>query len=342
MVMSRARILGVFGLLAMTGFLQAQEPAEEPDPRLGGEMGRLRYRIARGPAEEIEAPDVLTLRDGRRIEAHFLNVYGDRLVFYVKQEERTWLREELYRSEVASVAFDQYLPEDPLLPRSIEPAEKQPAPKDDFLAGVFEAAKGRSARFKLTFTSEIDKLFTYTEDATDYGTVEVETRSSSGTGDHARSHEVSGWGRYYLYAPGSINNEEWVLLLSEVVVREVDRGFDTVLFTNIVPDEAFILRLSPEKDSFKLEWSNLGSWHWSSLTNATFRRAVRDGRAPRSDEPVRLRPRPGDPRGPTLELEPTLVLASSATGSRPAATPAAPGARRWRTDGWKPPPRRWR
>jgi hypothetical protein len=336
--MARKRFLWVLGLVLGAGFLPAQEAAREPDPRLGGAKGRLRYRVVRGPAEEIEAPDVLTLKDGRKVEAYFLNVYGDWLVFYVKDDERSWLKEELPRSEVAAVDFDQYLPKDPLLPASIEAAAKQPVPKDDFLTGAFEAAKGRSARFQLKFTSEIDKLFNYTEDATDYGTVEVESRSASGWGKDARSHEVSGWGRYYLYAPGSINNKEWVLLLSEVVVREVDRGFDTVLFTNVVPDEAFICKLNPEKDSFQLEWSNLGSWTWSALTGMTFRR-VEAERAPGRGEPVRSRP---PARRPVVEPEPTLVLASRAAAAPAPQLAEAEAHRRWRIDGWKAPARRWR
>jgi hypothetical protein len=332
--MARTRSLWLLGLITAAALL----PAQEPDPRLGGAKGRLRYRIVRGPAEEIEVPDVLTLKDGRKLEAYFLNVYGDWLVFYVKDDERSWLKEELPRTEVVSVDFDQYLPKDPLLPRSIGPSSKQPVPKDDFLGGVFEAAKGRNTRFKLTFTSEIDKLFNYTEDATDYGTVEVESQSASGSGKDARSHEVGGSGRYYLYAPGSINNSEWVLLLSEVVVREVDKGFDTTLFTNVVPDEAFICRFDPVKDAFRLEWSNLGSWTWSSLTDMTFRRTGVD-RPPR-EEPVRQRT-PG--RREFVEREPTLVLASRAAPP-PERKPVSeqPASRRWRTDDWKPPPRRWK
>ena len=118
------------------------------DPRLGSETGKLRYRISRGPAEEVEVPDVITLKNGKKLEAYFLNIYGDSFVFYVKETERSWLREVVSRSEIGAVDFHQYLDQDPVAPAKIEPATKQPALKDDFLSGT----PGGSSRFRAKST----------------------------------------------------------------------------------------------------------------------------------------------------------------------------------------------
>jgi hypothetical protein len=332
---------------------RAQAPGDNKpgdDPRLGGETGKFRYRISRGPSEEVEVPDVITLKDGRKLEAYFLNIYGDSFVFYVKETERSWLREVVSRSDVAAVDFHQYLDEDPVAPKRIEAARKQPVAQDDFLSGVFAGAQGRHTRWKLTFQSEIDQVLDYTEDATDYGAVELESTFSQRAGNDVRSHEVHRSGKYYLFAPGTIHNQEWVLLLSEVVEREVDRrGQETSLFTTVIPDENFVLYFSPERDSFQLRWSNLGAWAWSSLTQVTFQRLPDEAPLKESFPPTRREILPPLDRGSERRSLPpprTQMVdqapGASARGLARAQKPAGDWRlRRWRVEGWKPPRTYW-
>src|SRR5512145_2144400 len=89
-------------LLLVSG-VEAGEPGSLDDPRLGGPRGRLRSRVVRAPGEVVEVPDVLTLKDGTSLEAYWLAAYGDRLVFFVKETEGSWLREEVSRADVAEV-----------------------------------------------------------------------------------------------------------------------------------------------------------------------------------------------------------------------------------------------
>jgi hypothetical protein len=297
------KIFGVLAVaLAASAPLLPQEESPYGDhPRLGGGVGSLRSKIVRGPSEEVQPPDVLTLKGGQRVEAYFLNVYGDRLVYYVKETDRSWLREETLRSEVETIDFQQYLDKDPVAPRKVERARKQPARKLDLLSGVFRGQIGRDTYWTLSFQSELDKYLEFSEDATDYGTIEIETsylqrveeglppsllpRGSTQGGKteyyrwprsrFARSHEVHAVGKYYLFAPGSIANDDWVLTVAGVIQSEVDHGRDTSLFTTEVPDETFMLYFNPEKSTFRLEWSNVGGWTWTSLVGPEFVRLPR-------------------------------------------------------------------
>jgi hypothetical protein len=326
--MTRTQALWLLVLIPVDAALLAQDGAGGQAP--GGAPAGTRYRMVQAPPGETETPDIIILRDGRRITAHFLQTQGSSFVYYAK-EGQSWVKEEVARSRVATIQVaGGPEPPAPGTPPAIEPAAKQPTPRDDLLSGVFAAAKGRSARFKLAFTSEIDKLIDEVEDATDFGVVEIETSVASGAGRDARSHEVSGSGRYALYAPGRVNNRDWVLVLTEVVLREVDRGLDTSLFTSVAPDEIFILRFGAGKDSFQLEWSNVGNHTWGTLTSMTFRRAADAREEPRCPE---RRP----DVTPARSFEPTVVLARRTEAQ---ATPAAPASRS-RIEGWKPPTRRW-
>jgi hypothetical protein len=278
--MKRRGVTG-FSLLALSLLPLSHPAAEEPrsvdDPRLGGPTGRLRYRIARGPDELVETPDVVTLKDGTQHEAYWLRAFGNRLVFYVKETETSWLREEVSRGDVAEVRFGEYLDRDPLETKPIEPARKQPVPKSDLLNGVFAATLGRNGSIAASFASEIDKAIPYAEDATDHGAFELESRMSQGDFRGAWSHCVRATGKYFLYAPNTIRNREWVLTLTQVVHSELDRTWDTSVETNFVPDETFILRFAPGKDEFRLEWSNQGNWTWAALTQVTFHRVLGEG-----------------------------------------------------------------
>jgi hypothetical protein len=325
MVLERRAVSLLLGLFAITGStILADEADPLRDPRLGGSPGRLRYRVVRSPTEEVPAPDVLTLDDGTRLEAYFLETYGDWFVFYVKEGGTSWLKEELPRKRVTSVNLQSYLPQDPIQPKRIEAAEKQPVPKDDILHGVFTAARGRRQPidFRLSFTSETDKIGEFVEDATDFGVVELESRTRDKSWDSERSHAVRGMGRYHLYAPGSVNNTDWVLVLSQMVQYERDRqGRETVLTTSSILDETFIVRFDPEKESFRLEWSTVGEWTWASLLGMTFTR--------RDDTELAPPPRTS-PRSP--KARPILVEGGDKVLAR-----SEPPPTRWGIRDWKPP-----
>lgn len=244
------------------------------DPRLGGEKGKLRYRVARSPYECVETPDVVVLKDGTELEAYFLEAYGDWLVFYVKETATSWVKEEIPRAYVEKIDFWQYLPRDPIEPPSIEPARKQPVPKEEVLAGVFEGASGRATRWRISFRSTVDAHRDHSEDATEYGEVEVRSDSSQDLGGIRYAHGTRAEGRYFLYAPGTVNNREWVLVLSEIVHSTIERSPEAGFSTERIPDETFILRFDPGKDSFRLAWSNVGNWSWTSLVGVRFERVA--------------------------------------------------------------------
>ena len=231
----------------------------------------------------VGVPDVIRLKDGSEIEAYFLNVYRDWYVFYIKETETSWLREEVPRSEIASVEEYQYLDEDPLAPRKIVAARKQPAAKEDRLSGVFTATQGRHIKWRITFESEIDLYAAWSEDATDYGRVIVESKSDARSSATRLTHRAEARGRYYLYAPHTVNNEDWVLIIAGAIQKATQYGSEKTLSTNTVPDETFILYFSPEKDTFRLAWSNLGGWTWAALTRLSFRR-VPDPRRNETEE----------------------------------------------------------
>ncbi|MGQ9589697.1 MAG: hypothetical protein ACUVYA_05310 [Planctomycetota bacterium] len=261
------------------------------DPRLGGEKGKLRYRVARSPYERVQTPDVVVLKDGTELEAYFLEAYGDWFVFYVKETANSWLKEEIPRAYVEKVDFGQYLPRDPIEPPSIEPARKQPVPKEEVLAGVFEGSSGRATRWRISFRSEIDAHRDHAEDATEYGEVEVRSDSCQELGGTRYAHGTRAEGRYFLYAPGTVNNREWVLVLSDIVHSTIERSPEAGFFTERIADETFILRFDREEDAFRLEWSNLGNWSWVSLVGVRFERAAEA--SPKTPElPPRAAPRP--------------------------------------------------
>src|SRR4030095_15855210 len=127
--------------------------------------------------------------------------------------------------------------------------------KDDILHGDFTATRGRRQPidFRITFTSETDKVGEFVEDATDSGVLEIQSRTRDKSWTPERSHAVRGMRRYHLYAPGSVNNSDWVLVLSQMVQYEKDQeGRETTLTTSSILDETFIVRFDTEKDSFWL------------------------------------------------------------------------------------------
>ena len=326
-MVDRARTLELLAIFVVTGSLFGGEAQADradltrQDPRLVDPRGQSRYRVVRSANEAVEVPDVVTLKNGVKLEAYFLQVYGSWLVFYVKETDRSWLKEEVPRSEVTGIEFHQYLERDPVEPKVIERAKKQPVRKEDVLSGVFTAKEGSHSTWRLTFLSEIDAVRDFAEDSTDYGTVEFESRSLRKVG---RTSEVRGEASYFLYAPNTVNNKDWVLVLSEIVHTEVERGRTVTLSTSSLPDETFILRFGPDRKTFELEWSNLGNWTWGALVDKRFQKTEEEG-----DE------RPFRPTG--MERASILLAADERNASLEGRGAAVKSESRWGISGWKRP-----
>ncbi len=233
--------------------------------------------------------DVLVLKDGRRVEVYFLRAYGDELVFFVKHDDVTFARERLRRSDVRTVLLGESLERDPLAPPQIRRARKQPVVKRNILAGAFTGRQDASTQWHIRFRSSINKQIAFSEDATEFGTVEIESVHVS----QDRRHKSSTWsmGRYHLYAPGSVNNEDWVLTLSSMTHSQRDAGRHTNWSTGRLADDTLIVTFADTADSFRLEWSNLSSGTWTSLPQITFRRMRARGHSPggpHRGEPTRV------------------------------------------------------
>jgi len=331
MTFCRFAVCLAFGLSALAA------AAAEPVPGSGhlyDASGRLRYRIARHSSEVVDVPDVITLKDGSKLEAYFLHVYRDWFVFYLKETETSWVREEIPRSEVKAVDAYQYLPEDPTSPRQIVAAAKQPVPKEAVLAGVF-AAESRNSRWRLTFRSRIDRHAGWSEDATDYGEVTIESSFSQRAGGKLLSRRTEARAGYNLYRPGTVRNDEWVLVLFDIVQRESDQeGREITLGTTLVSDETFILYFSPQEDAFRLAWSNLGGWTWASLTGIRFERAAEDEVEPSVAPKRRAHPTPFLPRAGAAQQ---ILVRTEAERVPPT---AAHSSARSPLDSWKAPPSR--
>jgi hypothetical protein len=150
-----------------------------------------------------------------------------------------------------------------------------------------------------------------------------------------RAHESRAEGRYHLYAPGSVNNDEWVLALSNILVSETDHGRDTSISAGVVSDETLILYFSPERGSFRLAWSNVGSWTWASIVGITFERVEE------------AEPRPLERYSPPAR--PGVIEPRSAPRPAPVQRPreserilaANEPVRKWGIRGWGAPKTRW-
>lgn len=310
------------------------------DPRLGGAKGRLRYRVVRAPYELVETPDVVVLRDGTELEAYFLEAYGDWLVFYVKESANSWVKEEIPRSYVERIDFEQYLTRDPIEPPSIERARKQPVAKEEILSGAFEGSRGRFTRWKIVFRSEIDTYSNHTEDATEYGEFEVRSDRCQDIDGTRYAHGTRAFGRYSLYAPGTVNNRDWVLVLSEVVYSRIDRSPEAGFATERLPDESFVVRFGPEKDSFQLDWSTLGHGSWSALVGIPFERS------PSAEPSKTAEPRSKDTKIPSpppapLRRDSGRDLVADAGEPREGRAPDGRRARSPSGDWWGPPRTYW-
>ena len=232
-----------------------------------------RTRIFRRYDESVSVPDVLVLKSGGKIEAYFLEAYRDFFVFYTKESDFTWVRDTIDQSAVATVLREQYLPQDPSRTQKIRRARKQPVAKQSVMAGTHNGWQDRNTRWKFTFRSEVNKPLTHTEDATEYGRFVLESEHRMPGGGYA--NRTRAFGQYYLFAPNTVNNTEWVLNLIEVSYSETDyAGQETRLQTTSLIDDTLIVEFAESGDRFRLYWSNLSSRALAGLPQVDFRRAV--------------------------------------------------------------------
>ena len=321
-------VLGLGALIAVAGAnadldAQAIQPAAPIQLHEGGVAPEeipdaFRSRIYRSPGEETPVPDVLVLKNGQKIEAYFLQAYTGRLVFYFKENARYFVREEIPRSKVASVLYEQYLEHDPTELRLIKRGRKQPVRKKNVLAGKYKGVQDRYTTWFVVFHSETNKPLPYAEDATEYGTFVIESYRTMPSG---YANKTWNMGRYSLYAPKTVNNEEWALELTQVTHSERDRTDHVSWFSGSIQDDILIVQFSP-RGGFRLAWSNLSSGAWTTLPQVEFQPAggsgggssdgghspgrIRPGRgsgarvhlvsAPPTEAPVRVQPYRSMPR----------------------------------------------
>jgi len=124
-------------LLACLAVLAAAQPlAAQGLPRTYTDGKRA--LISRGPDEVPPVPDVMTLKDGRRLEAYFLATYRHKVVYYLRVDERLLsfpARGQTYRHRVdRKVAPAQILAQSPDRLRDIHGSAAPPEP-----VGILEA-----------------------------------------------------------------------------------------------------------------------------------------------------------------------------------------------------------
>ncbi len=206
-------VLGLGALIAVAGAnadleAQAIQPSASIQLHEGGVAPEeipdaFRSRVYRNPGEETPIPDVLVLKNGLKIEAYFLQAYANRLVFYFRENGRSFVREEIPRSTVASVLYEQYVERDATESRLIKRSRKQPVRKRNVLSGKYKGVQDRYTIWDVVFHSETNKPLPYAEDATEYGTFVIESHRTMPSG---YANETWNMGRYSLYAPRTVNN----------------------------------------------------------------------------------------------------------------------------------------
>lgn len=226
-------------------------------------------------------PDLLTLKDGRMIEAWNLRIVGDRLVFIVKKRgQEKGLQ--LARKDVASLQMQRSLADVQAEERArserarhpiVSSRRRQPVRQREILAGRFVAHQGRFTDWTFTFNSDINKYYEHAANATEYGTFVLRNRMHQ---PGAHKSEVRAKGKYFLYAPGVFGNKDWILNLSEVSYTERNISPRRSIYTERLTDEVFVLNLSRDNKVFHLEWANQPGWSWSSPTQQTFYRLLTD------------------------------------------------------------------
>lgn len=272
-----SRVLSIVILsFAVTPLLPAQASKTEDTYEDGVEPSRIpqsfRTRIFRRFDEGVSVPDVLILRNGVKIEAYFLEAYDEYFIFFEKESDFTWVRDSINQNAVQTVLREQYLPEDPSRTRKIRRARKQPVLKQSVVAGTYQGWQDRYTRWSVAFQSEVNKPLNFSEDSTEYGRFVLESEHRMSGGGY--SNKTRATGQYYLYAPNTVNNTEWVLSLVEVAYSEADTaGKETRLQTMSLIDDLLIVEFINSQDRFRLHWSNLSSRALAVLPQVEFQRS---------------------------------------------------------------------
>ena len=227
-------------------------------------------------------PDLLFFKDGYVAEAWDLKIEGIGLEYNVLGRDQQKIPKRRQKYEVVNIQFGRTL-EDFLNDQKqtkesrspvVAPAKQQPVRHQEILAGKFYAKQGRYTKWSCTFTSQLNKYYPHARNATEYGTFVLRSVMEQPVSDKVvHKNEVLAKGKYFLYAPETFGNTDWVLNLTEVSYTENDISPRQSIYTERLRDEVFILKLSKDFNVFHLEWANQEGWQWTSPTQQTFYRA---------------------------------------------------------------------
>ncbi len=241
-----------------------------------------RIRIIRPTRTLTGPPDLLVLKNGQLVEAWGLGVSGDRISFRTRDARGTWFGDSVSKTTVATIHIGRSRLEHealeaarttPVEPPRVEIAEEQPVRKLEVLSGKFLAKQGKFTNWTFSFSSELNKYYTFAEDATEYGQFMLRSyHQKPGLGGRSQENEVIAKGKYFLYAPGSIGNEDWVLNLSNVVYIENDISPRRTFFSDRLPDEVLIVKFSEDGRVMQLRWANHSGWQWTAPVQQTYYR----------------------------------------------------------------------
>lgn len=233
-------------------------------------------------------PDLLFFKDGFVAEAWDLKLVGIMLEYNVLRGDGEKVVKRRQKYEVVNIQFGRTLQDfidaqeqaktsqTPV----VAPAKKQPIRQQELLAGKFLAKQGRYTKWSFTFTSELNKYYPSARNATEYGIFALRSRMEQAvSAKEVHKNDVIAKGKYFLYAPGTFGNTDWVLNLTDVSYTENDISPRQSIYTERLRDEVFILKLSKDYNVFHLEWANQEGWQWTSPTQQTFYRSKQAGTA---------------------------------------------------------------
>ena len=245
--------------------------------------GRIRVLVDR-PAAVRSPPDLLHLKGNAKVvvEAWSLSIDEDVLRYRVLDSNGRWYKESRSKGEVASISigrhYHDYKAEQETLNTRPEPvrisrAKKRPVKKQEVLSGTFVANQARYTKWTLTFACEINKYYEHADGATEYGLFRIHShhrKPDQSRGYH--ENEVTVKGQYFLYAPGVVGNDDWVLNLTRATYCENDISPRKACFSDRLQDEVLIVKLSRNGRTLKLDWANQSGWQWASPIQQTYSR----------------------------------------------------------------------
>ena len=266
------------GLFSVNTVFAQQSPIEEAATK-----GGIRI-LTDKPRAFTSPPDLLHLKGSGKIvvEAWSLSIDGDVLRYRVLDRNGRWYKESRSKSEVASISigrhYEDYKAQEeakntPPEPVRVSRAEKKPVKKQEILAGTFRANQGRYTKWTLTFSSEVNKYYDHADGATEYGLFHIYShhrKPDQKSGYH--ENKVTAKGQYFLYAPGVVGNDEWVLNLTRATYSENDISPRNTSFSDRLQDEVLIVKFTRDGRTLELDWANQSGWQWASPVQQTYRR----------------------------------------------------------------------